>query len=193
MDEFNLLDVLERPTEETTDKSTGVDIEIESPALEYIEDDSSAETENLNFDFPDPIEKEIIEPYNAANNIDALLALFGTFNAMAITPLANWKLKKTFGGKDNITALTKSYEKSLLNKDDLTENDKARVIEFQRYLKVKAQLENDIPFSDEELQHIRNVGIPYLEKQQIRIEGGFAFYTLLAGLIGSRIITVATL
>lgn len=141
---------------------------------------------------PIPAEELIdISPYDAEENADILVELIDVVNIQSLTPLARWKLRKKLGGRTEVTRKQLLFEKKI-NKEKLTDAEKRDIELYQAYLKDKEELEKAIPYTDEEKKNLKMAAVPYLKQHQIKVGGGFAFWTQLAMIQGSRIMQVLT-
>src|SRR5690554_3763549 len=186
--DIDLTEILETPTVAHPEESAP---QAETEITEFSNLEFAAEPE------PEP-ENEIaaaepveVEIYNAEENAEILIELIDVVNIQTLTPLAKWKLAKKQGGKPVVRKMQILYEKKM-NEGELTEKEKRQIELYQIYLKDKQELENAIPYTDEEKESLKQAAIPYLKSSKLKIGGGAAFWTQLAMIQGSRIMQVLT-
>src|SRR5690554_7888290 len=185
--DIDLMSILETPTHFREEKmDTGETQEVtDFSGFEFdeIPEDTTLQEEK--------VETLEIEVYNAEENAEILIELIDVVNIQTLTPLAKWKLAKKQGGKPVVRKMQILYEKKM-NEGELTEKEKRQIELYQIYLKDKQELENAIPYTDEEKESLKQAAIPYLKSSKLKIGGGAAFWTQLAMIQGSRIMQVLT-
>ena len=179
-DSIALTDLLAEPTEERHFAPT-----------EETQFNASAEDFEQNFFEENPPIEEIEpeEPYDAQTEATKLVGLLNAGNSLLLTPLGQWKLKKNRGGKAVLERLKVSYLKKQRG-EKLSEKDLQNIAEFEAYKSDIALLNGEIPFSEQEIQNLITCAIPYCESTKMKINSGFAFWGVYAGLQTSKIIKI---
>lgn len=178
--EIDLMEILETPTVFREEKSENQEEVTDFSNLEFEETPEETALQE------EKVETLEIEVYNAEENAEILITLIDFLNIQGLTPLAKWKLAKKQGGKPVIRKMQLLYEKKM-NEGELTEKEKREVELYQIYLKDREELENAIPFTNEEKEGLKKAAIPYLKSSKLKIGGGAAFWTQLVAVQGSRI------
>lgn len=183
---FNLDDILEQPTQYRSEASSQPQEITDFSGLEFEDDIDNVEE----LASSEAIEIEL--PYSPEDNAETLVELINLGNIGLLTPLATWKIRrKRIGNKEALRKKQLLFEKNF-NKEELTEEEKRSLELYQAYLRDKEQIEEAIPYSDDEKEALKNAAIPYFRKNKIRIEGGAAFWTQLAFIQGQRFVQIFT-
>jgi len=181
--EIDLMEILETPTVFREEKSDNQEEVTDFSNLEFEETPEASTVEETK-----AIEIEI---YDAEENAEILVELIDVVNIQTLTPLARWKLVKRQGGKPVVRKMQLLFEKKL-NDNELTDKEKRQIELYQAYLKDKEELEQAIPYTNDEKDSLKQAAIPYLKSSKLKIGGGAAFWTQLAMIQGSRIMQVLT-
>lgn len=189
MFDFNLEDVLEEETVPRLEKS-------EQPIFETV-DTSENEFSDLQFsDTHEEIEDDTAVIDNspmtlqeAQENAEILVELLDTINTVTLTPLARWRAAKKRGGKAAIKRMQSIAEKEYAGQE-LTESEKLLLARYNLYLKDKEEIENEIPYSDEEKERLTKSATTWIKTKNIRVNGGLSFWGEFAMIQGIRIMQV---
>jgi hypothetical protein len=190
-EEIDLTKVLEQPTTMRTEVASSNNFLDNFSALEF---EGSAPKEKDDFtsldnDFEEDFEDEDEEPHNPEEEAEKLVGLIQSANLLTMTPLAMWKARKKRGGKQAITRMQEVFAKSLSGQK-LSPAEQSQVSRYNAYLRDKEELEKAIPYTPDEVQLLKKMAIPYMKTTKMRINGGFAFWTTLAGIQAQRIIAI---
>ena len=189
-EEIDLLSVLEQPTTMRTEVAPSNNFLDNFSALEFEEepDKNTSLGDAIEGDF-DYEEEEDEEPHNPEEEAEKLVGLIQSANLLTMTPLAMWKARKKRGGKQAITRMQEVFAKSLSGQK-LSPAEQSQVSRYNAYLRDKEELEKAIPYTPDEVQLLKAMAIPYMKTTKMRINGGFAFWTTLAGIQAQRIIAI---
>lgn len=183
-DDFNLDEFLEEHTIERSSHSEPAQkVTTSFSGIEFEESDNSDFEE-----FEDEKKVDSLVPYDPVEAANNLVSLLTSANHL-ITPLARWKLQEKRGGKKKIQILQNSFSKQVSGQE-LTELDKLRINMYTSYLKDKEELENAIPFTDEEFKTLVNQAIPYCRATRINIGGGASFWTSYGIMQAQRVFSI---
>lgn len=193
MIEFDILDVLETPTQQRSENTPELDPFENDDFLNGLEFDTPEENIEAveQEEEPTPTIEEIYTDEDAQINAEILVDLLDTVNTATLTPLARWKLRKKRGGKDVVSKMSVVYEKSLKD-EKLTDKEKELAWKYEAYLKDKEQLENAIPYTDDEKRKLVASAKNYVKGKKIKINADLSFWGELAMIQGSRIMQILT-
>lgn len=188
MFDFNLDDVLAEPTVMRSEVA-------EQESVAPLEDFSGLQFEELPEVQEEAEQLPVEPPYTekeAKENAEMLVDFLDTFNTMALTPLARWKLrKKRLGEKSNVWKMQALLEKEYAD-EKLNEKEKRALIVYKSYLADKKELENAIPFTDAEKEKLKHSASIWLKNKRIRIGGEFGFWGEYAMIQGTRVMEILT-
>lgn len=182
---FVLESVLEQPTEQRPEHITEVQTEVIDNS-----DVSGLEFEDISVEEP----KEAEVSYTLADaeqNAELLVGVIASVNILTMTPLARWKVKKKRGGKHAIERMQAIAQKNFSG-NELTDNEKRLLDQYNAYLADKQQLENAIPYTDDEIEALQTAAIPYCQSTKLKVNGGMAFWVQLGTMQLGRIMQILT-
>ena len=191
-EEFDLSSVLQQPTKMRTELVQDEPETVDFSGLEFETSPDLIESNPIDKEadlIEDLDEEEEEEPHDPEEEAEKLVGLIQAANVLTMTPLALWKARKKRGGKAAISKMqiiaAKNFEGAKLEKKEAEQ-----LAKYNAYLKDKEQLENAIPYTSDELSLLKTMAIPYMKTSKIKINGGFAFWTTLAGIQAQRVIAI---
>lgn len=150
------------------------------------------EQNTLEFDEKEEIIQEVEEeqePYNPEEEAEKLLGLIAAANNITMTPLALWRLKKKRGGKQVIERMQVMKAKQFSGQK-LTENEQRLIDQYDAYLLDKQQLQQAIPYTEQEMEMLKQLAIPYCQSSKLKVNSGAAFWSALGGVQLQRIFAI---
>lgn len=157
----------------------------------------SSDFSSIEYDLPPKPQPEIEEqpepeePYDAKVEATKLVGLISAGHSLIHTPIATWKLRQKRGGKPVFERMKAAYQKDAEGKA-LTDEEKRLVSQFHAYKSDLALMGNEIPYSQSEIDMLTTAAIPYMESSRMKINGGFAFWGVLAGIEANRLLKILT-
>lgn len=140
---------------------------------------------------PDPIPVEPVEPYDAEAEAEKLVGMLNAGNTVLVSPLANWRMIKKRGGREGLEKMKAPYMKKMKG-EKLSEEEEVLYKSFESFQADMKLLNGEIPYSEQQLEAMKKLAVPYCQESQIHINGGLAFWIAVSGMQIEKIIKVLT-
>jgi hypothetical protein len=190
-DGFDLGSVLAEPTKPRTQELPKVDImdQFSDLVFDDVPETKDAENSIRETEHVQEVEEEE-EDYDPAQQAENLVAVISSANLLLLTPLAKWKLRKKRGGREVIAAMQLAFEKKESAGLELSAEEQIKYNKYTAYLKDKAELLKEIPYTDEEEAQLQKMAEVWMKSSKMKVGDSLAFWMTLAGIQGSRIFAI---
>lgn len=153
--------------------------------------------EELHFNLPKRAElpippEEPEEDYDAEQNATSLVYLMSSVDTAILNGIGMLKVKAAAGGRKALSEMKDVLLKEL-SSVELTEDEKKLAAKFKEYKANLKLLEMEVPPSQNEIDRLIQMAIPYCENSKIKVGGGFAFWTGYAASLSQRIFKIINL
>lgn len=184
-----ITDILSEPTQERTTASQTSSQE-EASAFAPNSDDFSEAPLGWNGK-SEPIEPapEPEEPYDAEAEATNLVNMISAGNCIVMTPIANLKLVKSFGGRSQIKKMKSSFAKKNSGAE-LSDEEKTLADGYANYSAQLGLASGDIMYSPEQIQMLKTAALPMCQRKQMKVNADWAFWSVLLGVQTDKVFKV---
>ncbi len=144
------------------------------------EDDFETPIEWDGTSFPSGEEEEE-EPYDPETESENLVNMVTAGNAILMTPIANFRLIKAFGGRKKIQEMKKAFVKKNSGKE-LSEKEQQLAESYANYSAQLNMISGDLMYTPEQIQMLKTAALPMCKRRKLKVSADWAFWSVLLGI-----------